>query len=1146
MTHPSNRPAQDLSHVDFLHGGGEMGRYIRSKDWSRTPLGPIDFWPQSLRTTVSLCLASNFPINIAWGPEFTQIYNDGYWPLCGEKHPHSMGQDYRICWASAWPVLSDAFDRAVRGETSYLENQRMFLDRKGYLEETFFTFSFSPIRDESGNIGGLFHPVTEQTEKMLSERRTRALRDVASRSAKAKSITEVFELSAQTLSEYNLDLPFILFYQVEDTKNVLVGSSGFADETLADAQDLSIDDTSVWPFDQVFKTGLTVEVNNLKRILKDGMCGPYPEAPDTAFLMPVKTASADAPKAFFIAGVSSRLPLDDAYRGFYDLLVQTVSAAVINAQAYEDERKRAEALAEIDRAKTAFFSNVSHEFRTPLTLMLGPLEEAIKDQEGSPESLKLQLDLAYRNALRLQKLVNTLLDFSRIEAGRVEAVYEPTNLAESTVQLCSMFESAIQKAGLNLEIDCPPLPEPVYVDQDMWEKVILNLLSNALKHTFKGTIRVRQHWCTNHIELTIQDTGIGIEPHQLPHIFERFHRVANARSRTHEGSGIGLALVSELVKLHGGEITVTSEAGKGTAFRVSIPAGKAHLPAARIGSTATLASTHLGASPFVLEALRWIPDTEAESATVQSDPNIQQEQHLEWRGIKHGGKAIVLLTDDNADMRSYVKRILTPFCTVMVAGDGEAALRIARENMPDLILSDIMMPKMDGFELLEAIRSDAALKTIPVILLSARAGEEARIEGLQAGADDYLTKPFNARELLARVKTNLDLYSDRYQQTADALAESEERFRTLADQVPAMVYMSDLQGHVTYWNKHWLNYTGLAFEESRDLGWKRAAHPEDYESLLAAYRHAASQMKNYSLEARIRRSDGMYRWFMFTGGPRYLADGTFAGYAGTGIDMNDRKEAKEQLEKLFNERTVELRRSNEDLQQFAHVASHDLKEPTRKIKTFVSRLEDDSDSVLSDKGKLYLQKVQSAADRLFTMINGVLAYSTFTGSEEIREPVDLNAVIKDIETDLEIIIKQKNASIRYEQLPEVTGFGVLLYQLFYNLINNSLKFSRQEEAPVVTITASFLLLHGEKWVQLVLSDNGIGFKQEESKKIFGTFTRLNSKDKYEGTGLGLALCKKIVDRHGGTIRASGEPESGAVFTITLPATRYIADNIQAT
>src|SRR5271155_506207 len=199
---------------DWLVGGGKMGELIQSMDWAKTPLGPIDSWPQSLRTTVSLCLASKFPISLAWGPKHVQIYNDGYWPICGEKHPQAMGQDFSECWASAWPVIGEAFASALAGQTSFLENERLFVDRNGYLEETFFTFSFSPVRDEAGRVGGLFHPVTETTSQMLIERRTRALRDLAARTGKAQTAKEAFTVAAQILGEYELDLPFVLFYAV--------------------------------------------------------------------------------------------------------------------------------------------------------------------------------------------------------------------------------------------------------------------------------------------------------------------------------------------------------------------------------------------------------------------------------------------------------------------------------------------------------------------------------------------------------------------------------------------------------------------------------------------------------------------------------------------------------------------------------------------------------------------------------------------------------------------------------------------------------------------------------------------------------------------------------------------------------------------
>src|SRR5258708_6645471 len=562
---------QETNPENWLAGGGEMGNLIRSMDWTNSPLGSIESWPQTLRTTVSLCLASNFPISLAWGPKHIQIYNDGYWPICGEKHPRSMGQDFTECWAAPWPVIGEAFNRALAGETSFLENQRMFLDRNGYLEETFFTFSFSPIRDETGSVGGLFHPVTETTEKMLSERRTQALRDLVARAGKAQTAEEACTLAAQTLSDYELDLPFGLFYLLDDLRKEahLAAQTGLAPGTPASAVSVDTDAVqSVWPFKEVVLSGQARHIGDLRTRFDNLHCGPYAEAPKEALVLPINPPGSGLPIAILVAGVSSRLPLNDAYYAFLDLLAASVTTAVANARAYEEERKRAEALVEIDRAKTEFFSNVSHEFPTPLTLMLRPLEDELAERNTPlPPARRERLETAHRNSLRLLKLVNSLLDFSRIEAGRVEATYEPTDLATQTAELASVFRSAVERAGLFLKVDCPPLPELVYVDREMWEKIVLNLLSNSIKHTFEGGITVMLRWCETYAELRVADTGVGIAQAELPRLFERFHRVKGAKSRTHEGTGIGLALVQELVALHGGRGRVENKEAKGTCLQ---------------------------------------------------------------------------------------------------------------------------------------------------------------------------------------------------------------------------------------------------------------------------------------------------------------------------------------------------------------------------------------------------------------------------------------------------------------------------------------------------------------------------------------------------------------------------------------------------
>jgi PAS domain S-box-containing protein len=421
------------------------------------------------------------------------------------------------------------------------------------------------------------------------------------------------------------------------------------------------------------------------------------------------------------------------------------------------ERKKAELeRQEFDRAKGIFFSNISHEFRTPLTLLLGPLEDLLRESHSALQPAHREsLEMANRNALRLLKLVNTLLDFSRIEAGRLQAAYEPVELGDFTTELASLFRAAVERAGLRFVVDCPALSEPAYVDREMWEKILFNLLSNALKFTFEGEIVVQLRQHADHVELLVRDTGIGIPAKELPRLFERFHRVRSARARTQEGTGIGLALVHELVKLHSGSVQAASEPDQGTTIRVEIPLGSDHLPRERLAEPRAQTGTATGAAPYIEELRHWVPQLRV------SEPVPAPTQSSVTRAAREkpidGRRASILLAEDNADMREYLERLLREHWNVNVVADGTSALAAARSNPPDLVLADVLMPGLDGFELLRELRASPKTGTIPVILLSARAGEEATVEGLQAGADDYLVKPFTARELIARVQSNLEL-----------------------------------------------------------------------------------------------------------------------------------------------------------------------------------------------------------------------------------------------------------------------------------------------------------------------------------------------------------------------------------------------------
>jgi PAS domain S-box-containing protein len=794
--------------TNWLAGGGELSQLIRDHDWTATRLGPLENWPQSLKTSVNLILNSQHPMWIGWGKDITFLYNDAYIEvLSSAKHPLALGRPAAEVWAEIWdicgPLAGKVFDE---GEASFVDEVRLLMNRGDYLEETYYSFSYSPIRDESGVVAGLFCPSTEVTAKVINARRLRTLSELSSHAFVQKTTEGACAVTADTLAKNPDDVPFAVLYLIDSAKQQagLEQTCGIAKDRCAftpQTVDLATqnEEACLWPLATVVKTG-EAQLVSVREV--EGLpLGVARQRLSEALVLPVTSHGEAGAIGVLVAGISPARKLDAEYRTFYDLVAGQIATAIQNARAVEEERKRLEALAEIDRAKTAFFSNVSHEFRTPLALMLGPVEELLsRSHTDLSPAAKSQLELVNRNGSRLLRLVNTLLDFSRIEAGRMQAIYQPTDLASFTLDLASVFRSATEKAGLRLELNCPKLEQPIFVDRGMWEKIVLNLISNAFKFTFDGEIAVSLVQALDHVELRIRDTGVGIPAQELPRLFDRFHRVENTRSRTHEGSGIGLALVHELVKLHGGTVRVESEFGKGSTFIVSLPMGSAHLPKERIGSSRTLATTALGATPYVEEALRWLPEAEQE---IEEEilPELIPVPYAAEAGTESGSekRPRILVADDNSDLRHYLARLLAERYEVQTVPDGQAALTAIRGRAPDLLLSDVMMPNLDGFGLLRELRSDPDTRSIPVILLSARAGEESRVEGMEHGADDYLVKPFSSRELLARVQTHLEMARVR-RQGAEALLESEARATEILESISDGFMAIDRDWRITYLN----------------------------------------------------------------------------------------------------------------------------------------------------------------------------------------------------------------------------------------------------------------------------------------------------------------------------------------------------------
>jgi signal transduction histidine kinase len=753
--------------LDFLAGEGVMHALMRSLDWSKTSLGPPEGWPQSLRSAISICLGSSFPIAIYWGRELALLYNDAWSPIAGDKHPWALGRPGREVWPEIWDTIGPSFQQVMAtGKAAGAQDQLLPMHRHGYIEECYFNYTLAPIRGEGGRVEGIFNAVIETTYRVIGERRARILRDFTERTATARSGEDACALAVETLGTATADVPFCLLYLLDADKSRprarLAGAAGLAPGgpaspasiDLSAAAELPIPPS--WPIDRVAETGRVEVVNDLTARFGTALPGgTWPEPAECALVVPIASAVHTAGlSGFLVAGLSPRRALDDEYRDFFELLAAKITTAVGHARAYEEERRRAEELAQLDHMKALFFSNISHEFRTPLSLMLGPIEEVLDDASIEISEIhRTRLEIAHRNALRLLKLVNSLLDFSRIEAGRAQACFEPTDLAEFTTELASNFRSLCESAGLRFVVDCPRLAEPVYVDRDMWEKIVLNLVSNAFKFTFDGEIVVSiRNLDEDHVEFAVRDTGTGIPAYELPSLFLRFHRIEGARRRSFEGSGIGLALVHELTKLHGGTLSVESEVDQGSIFRVGIPLGNGHLSPEQIRPSRVIASQHV--RTLVEEARQWLP-RHASDGPPMADQTDWDRPGPGADGSAYAigtGRPQVVLAEDNADMRAFIGRILEDGgCAVRGVADGAAALEAVRHSAPDLVLTDVMMPRLDGFGLLRALRADPATQHLSVLMLSTRAGEEAKIEGLAAGADGYLIKPFSSRELMAHV-----------------------------------------------------------------------------------------------------------------------------------------------------------------------------------------------------------------------------------------------------------------------------------------------------------------------------------------------------------------------------------------------------------
>ena len=1169
-----------------LYERSEMGKRLRDFHWSQTSLGHYDQWPQNLQSTVNIMLSAQQPMWIGWGPDLIFLYNDAYIPILGpDKHPWALGKHAALVWEEMWDICGPLSEKVARGKSVYLANVRLFVRRSDFLEECYFSFSFIPMRDDLGSVCGLFCASSLTTSNILNERRLKTHGDLSTRSLLEKSIDSTCEAAIEILSHNREDIPFALLYLIDNQKGTAILKKSFGIEgeiphinsplihfnksrdkndstvIVIDKKDdnnnnnIKNDNKFFWPIEEVFKSGKTkyIPVGELKE-LSLGMAN---QKVTLAIIQPLFIPCSNNPIGVLITGVNPALCLNNDFISFFELVAGQISTAIYNAKTLEDEKKRMEMLAEIDRAKTIFFSNVSHELRTPVTLILSPVEELLNDGTLKQDH-KNQLQLVSRSAHRLLKLINSLLDFSRIEAKKMQGMYEATDLSSFTNDLAIIFRSTMEKAKLDYIIDIPHFEEKTYIDRDMWEKIVFNLLSNAYKYTMEGSVTISLRKNENNVELVVKDTGMGIPEQEIPFLFERFHRVEGTQGRSFEGTGIGLALINEFVKFHCGHINVESIFGKGSVFTVLIPLGFDHLPPDQIvKEKRTLSNEKLVDSSYVNEASQWVVDNNFESSSIAETP---ETTHV---SIPIGGvvslHSRILLAEDNADMRQYIKSLLEreKFCREVIAvGNGEAALQIARTKMPDIVITDLMMPKLDGFSLLKALRENVLTQSIPIVILSALTKEDDRIKGLQAGADDYIMKPFSAKELVTRIESHLKITQIRkaaYIREKELTIVANSARKNLEDvmkniNIGFLVLNQDLEA--VYLNQAMEDI--LQVKKNVLLGNSYFKFfPESIGSKLEA--DMKTSLKNKTLIVDEYYCIAHSQWYENRISPHTDGISIFATNITRRKQLEfDKQQAIELANQHQQKRILEAEDYKRKQGEFIDTLCHELRNPLNGIYGGLSLIQSDLkliEELIMDQ----IQMKEKAQSIIKTMRKTILSMDACAKQQKVivddvldlskldNNKVELNPVPFKISTLISSAIQMFHSQILEKNLSITTKIEDTyakadpnrLTQILSNLISNAVKFTNEGGIRIGANLES--ISESENRLRVEVKDTGIGMNLDEQQIIFNRFAQANRRTSTEfgGSGLGLAISKTLVEAMGGSISVTSEKGKGTEFTFTI-------------
>ncbi len=1055
----------------FLPARSEMAGLIRSRDWTQSPLGPPEQWPSELRRTLALCLASSFPLCLAWGEDRVQLYNDGYAALCGPKHPEAFGQDFRECWDSAWPVIGAAFEGALQGETTMFTNTQMFLDRHGYREETFFTSSFSPIPGQDGRVVGVFHPVTETTQAVLSDRRMTAIRDVADHCRGAESSDAALRLLVDALSRHPGDIPFAMGFAAgrTPTECALVADAGLpVDDLLTGRDDPSGFHFAGHSVAQLRASGQQIEVIHIDPQPSATHRAASPSIARHAIAIPLHVGLPGPAPAILILGASPYRALDATYLDFFRRLAELAGGAVQRAYATTRDRQRVLSLTAVDRARTRFFSEINKGLRTALAQVVNPIERVLEDADDplQPQHRR-QIRRAYRNAGRVRALTDRLLQLPGTETEESSGEPEPVGSGGPAAGPTPRQSSTARRNRV-LFVDADPIHR---------ERMI-----ELLETRFD-----------------VESVNDGATALNL------------ARS---DPPGMILCDLSA-PEMDGPRLISELRANQATS---EIPVV---LFAAQPGETARDDALASGADDFLAEPLLGQDLLPRLSRTLS---RIEFWRHASEAALVQSEEQFRLMVES---VQEYAIYMLDHEGYIVTWNAGAA--RITGYTESEILGKHLRV--LHGSSELEGSCADEILRRAAQDGQCLEEGWRHRRDGRPYWSKDTVTR---LKDEGGRPRGFVHVTRDSTEQKrAEArfirAVESAPNGMVLVDSSGTIV-MVNLQTEQTFGYAR-----GELIGQPVGVLLPERVRAEHARHRAGFMEQPQVRAMGAGRDLAARRKDGSEFPVEIGLNPIEMEDGTFVLCAVVDITERKKVEAaaKEthlELERRVVERTADLEAANRELEAFSYSVSHDLRAPLRAIDGFSRIVLDDYAAGMAVEACDYLRDIRENTQHMGRLVDDLLAFSRLGRQPVRRREVDTNRLVRDCVTELLGVGECPHIDMRLNHLPNCWGDRALLKQVWLNLLSNAVKYTRRRGVAVIEVFAE----ETQDDPCFVIRDNGVGFDMRYADKLFGVFQRLHRAEEYEGTGVGLAIVQRIVHRHGGQVWAESEPDRGATLRFTLP------------